>query len=96
MKRKSKHPRTPSEHAAVVMQPVIDGLGAYGSVKRLMDTYAAMTGERPHPATWHRWLAVEPALRMQPAVGTALAIRAAFDRMQQEDAAASTKKVRMK
>ncbi len=82
MARVVREPRTTAEHAASVMQPVIDGLGAYGSVKRLMDTFADMTGERPHPATWHRWLAVAPALRMQPAVGTALAIRAAFDRMQ--------------
>lgn len=85
MKRKPKQPRTPAEHAAAVMQPVIDGLGAYGSVKRLMDTFTDMTGERPNPATWHRWLADKPAKRMQPAVGTALAIRAAFDRMQRED-----------
>lgn len=86
MARVVSPPRTTAEHAASVMQPVIDGLGAYGSVKRLRDTYAAMTGERPHPATWHRWLHTAPALRMQPAVGTALAIRAAFERMQQETA----------
>lgn len=61
------------------MQPIIDGLGGYRSVTRLIDTYEKMTGQRPHYATWMRWLCRNPSRRMQPAVGTALAIAAAFE-----------------
>lgn len=81
--RKSR-PISPAQHAASVIQPVVNGLGAYGSLARLIDTYEEMHGHRPNRSTWHRWLHVAPALRMQPEVGTALAIRAAFDKLKRE------------
>lgn len=82
---------TPAEHAASLIQPVIDGTRERGSVKRLIDTYERMTGERPHYVTFMRWLDADPAKRMEPAVGTALAIAAAFEQMQSEDYEKDTK-----
>ena len=91
MARVVREPRTTAEHAASVMQPVIDGTRQRGSVPRLRETFERMTGEQFNIGTWFRWLSETPSERMEPAIGTALAIAAAFERMQQEDAAAAAK-----
>lgn len=85
VKRKPKQPRTTAEHAAAIMQPIIDGTRERGSIWRLRQTFHKMTGETFHAATWFRWLAADEARRMEPAVGTALAIQAAFEQMRKED-----------
>lgn len=87
MARVVREPRTTAEHAASIMHPIIAGTRLRGSIPRLRSTFERMTGERFHPATWQRWLSETPSQRMEPAVGTALAIAAAFEQLQQEDAA---------
>jgi hypothetical protein len=81
-------PRTTTEHSASLMQPIIAYVRKNG-VKRLMQTVQLRTGEAFHYASWMRWLADDPKKRMEPAIGTALAIAAAHERIKQEDSAAA-------
>ena len=76
---------TPDEHAAALLDPVIKGTAKRGQVKYLINRYKRMTGKSHPYSTWLRWLHKRPELRMQPAVGTALAIVAAYDSLKAED-----------
>lgn len=80
-----REPKLPSQHAASIMEPIIAGTRERGQVKRLIARYYQMTGTPHHYATWMRWLNPNPKFRMEPAVGTALAIQAAFDSLRAED-----------
>jgi|GEM_PF-4836477 len=87
----SSEPKSTDEYAARLMQPIIAYVRKNG-VKRLMQKVQEMTGEAFHYASWMRWLADDPTKRMEPAIGTALAIAAAHERMLVEDAAAEVAK----
>lgn len=75
----------PEAHAAALLEPVIKGTAKRGQVRYLINRYKRMTGKSHPYSTWLRWLHKRPELRMQPAVGTALAIVAAYDSLRAED-----------
>lgn len=84
-------PRTTGEHAAGLLGVIIADTRERIGIRRLAAVFEEMTGEHFHLATWHRWLASDPAKRMEPAIGTALAIAAAHARILREDAAKAVK-----
>lgn len=66
------------------IQPIADGTRGYGDRMNLLREYARIAGYTPHRSQIDRWLAHEPAERVEPSIGAALALQIAFKRMKRK------------